>query len=140
MKRATKRKVVAVSAVLLLPFSSATEALASNGTGGSGEYCFGGLNGAFFGQDFNALSNYLSGKFPKNGRVWQAPDNAAVFTTWCELTEGKGEAHSDGTVKPSSVQLGDGTDIRLRTASASGGYTIDINSPNHTKLYKVHVS
>lgn len=137
MKTSLKRRIGAIAIALSLPLAATPVAFSQTGGGGA-HGCFGGP--AFFGNDFAALSANLSSTFPKNGRVWQAANNGAVFDKYCELAGGKASVYDDGRVEPSVVTLDDGTSIRLRLTSNSGGYTIDINSPNHSKDYKVHVA
>lgn len=52
-----------------------------------------------------------------------------------EITQGQ-----EPVVEPSTVLLDDGTRLDFRTASKSGGYTIDINNNVNSKIFKIHVA
>lgn len=89
--------------------------------------------------NFDQMRSYLDGTYRRNGRVWQAPSDEAVWRLWCGAT--KGSAILNGaTAIPNRITLNDGTILSFRASSSSGGYTIDINSLNHSKLFKVHVA
>ncbi|WP_146183435.1 hypothetical protein [Corynebacterium liangguodongii] len=89
--------------------------------------------------NFDQMRSYLDGVYRRDGRVWQAPNDEAVWRLWCGATHGSAFLNGD-TAVPNSITLNDGTVVSFRTKSGSGGYTIDINSLNHSKLFKVHVS
>lgn len=146
MSVSIKRRLAAVGLAVMLPVSGAAMAAPQAiAQGGGGVSCFGPTADRpnFEGDSFSELSDFLSGKFQKNGRVWQAPDNAAVVDVWCQLNENYASVSHDGgvvTADPAERTLGDGTKLSFRGTSKSGGYTIDINTPDRTKNFKVHVA
>ena len=87
------------------------------------------------------LEPWLNKKYAYRAKtqVWQAPNDASVWNTFCILTFSKGYT-VDQTGYPKNFKMADGTTVNLRLASKSGGYTIDLKRPNVKKLYKVHVA
>ncbi|WP_150114459.1 hypothetical protein [Corynebacterium oculi] len=145
MSVSIKRRLFAAGLAVVLPISgtalAAPQAVAETVIGG----CFGSTPDRpnFEGDSFLELSDFLSAKFQKNGRVWQAQDDQAVSDAWCSLNGNRASvANADGQISadPSERTLGDGTKLSFRGTSKSGGYTIDINSPDRTKNFKVHVA
>lgn len=88
--------------------------------------------------NFDELRSYLNGKYRKKGRVWQAPNDEAVWRLWCGATHGSAILNGSNAI-PNRITLNDGTRVSFRPGSTSGGYTIDIRSLNHSKNFKVHV-
>lgn len=112
------------------------------GGGAGGRFCGGGLFGW---GNFDLMRSSLDSWYPRNKRVWQAPDDNAVWKTWCHITNGDASIMQVGAdepvVRPSPRHdLADGTINYFRTRSRSGGYTIDIRSPRHTTNFKVHTA
>ena len=97
-----------------------------------------GAGKAFFG-DFEHARARLDMRYPRKGRVWQAPDDNAVWSEWCLFSRGKAVMCGAKTT-PTRVTFHDGTVASFRTSSKSGGYTIDFNTPTHTKIWKIHVA
>ena len=81
-------------------------------------------------------------KFPENAKVFIAEDNKQIKQIWEDITEGAeiledGINHKTGE-KIQMRKLSDGTILRLRRVSDSGGSAIDIgrkkpNNVNHNK-------
>lgn len=139
MKNSSSVRMLSIAISLLLPLGGVAAANAQTGGGSDmGRFCGGGS--IFFGNNFESLRMNLDNSFPRSGRVWQAPNDTAVWKKWCEI---QGQTASWGLgsgAKPSSVKLDDGTRVGFRATSKSGGFTIDINSPTHSKDFKVHVA
>lgn len=96
-------------------------------------------------RDFRALEIYLNVYFGNrnSNQVWQTDSNDEIWQVYCFASGGKAVIAYSGSrlisLSPSHVILSDGTRVDLRIASASGGWTVDINRPGVSKLYKVHV-
>ncbi|MBK4147494.1 hypothetical protein [Corynebacterium macginleyi] len=88
--------------------------------------------------DFDGLRSYLDSFYRRKGRVWSVPNDEAVWRLWCGATKGEAILNGDSAI-PGDITLSDGTTMRFRTGSKSGGDVIDIKSGRHTKLFKVHV-
>lgn len=133
-----KKKLIGLlmATVTALGAAQAPIATASEPSGGSARWCAGGQ--AFFG-DFEHARSQLDKRYPRNGRVWQAPNDSAVWSEWCLFSNGKAVMRGTETT-PSRVTFRDGTVASFRASSKSGGYTIDFNTPTHTKNWKIHVA
>lgn len=132
------------------------EFIAVNGTYGSNntlarDFGGGGVGGRFcsnsvFGwSTFESMRSSLDSWYPREDRVWQAPDDNAVWKTWCHITNGDASimqaSDQPAVITPSPrYDLSDGTINYFRTESLSGGYTIDINNPNQSRNWKVHTA
>lgn len=88
--------------------------------------------------DFDGLRSYLDSFYRRKGRVWSVPNDEAVWRLWCGATKGEAILNGDSAI-PGDITLSDGTTMRFRKGSKSGGDVIDIKSGRHTKLFKVHV-
>lgn len=107
------------------------------GFSGGGAWC---PNGYYGFSNFDQLRSYLDNHYPRSGRIWQAPSNNEVWDVWCHVTNGEGFLSDSEGATPNEVFLDDNTRVNFRTKSKSGGYTIDIKTGKHTKLFKVHVA
>lgn len=140
MIKASSVRILPILISLLLPLGGVATANAQTGGGGvDGRFCGTKLD-FFYGSTFESLRTYLDSFYPRNGRVWQAPNDSSVWARWCEIQGQTATWNSIDGANPSSVELKDGTRVGFRTASKSGGLTLDINSPAHTKDFKVHVA
>lgn len=96
-------------------------------------------------KDFRALETYLNVYFGARNanQVWQADSNAEIWRVYCFASGGRAKISYSGSrlidLTPPFIRLSDGTRVDIRIASASGGWTVDINRPGVAKLYKVHV-
>ena len=88
--------------------------------------------------DFDGIRSYLDSFYRRKGRVWSVPNDEAVWRLWCGATKGEAILNGDSAI-PGDITLSDGTTMRFRKGSKSGGDVIDIKSGRHTKLFKVHV-
>lgn len=88
--------------------------------------------------DFDGFRSYLDSFYRRKGRVWSVPNDEAVWRLWCGATKGEAILNGDSAI-PGDITLSDGTTMRFRKGSKSGGDVIDIKSGRHTKLFKVHV-
>lgn len=88
--------------------------------------------------DFDELRSYLDSFYRRKGRVWSVPNDEAVWRLWCGATKGEAILNGNSAI-PGDITLSDGTTMRFRKGSKSGGDVIDIKSGRHTKLFKVHV-
>jgi hypothetical protein len=79
----------------------------------------------------------LPGKVGKKGPIKEVSDAKALDDLFISLTTNAKTVPS-GTYKGVVKELPDGTIVRMRPASKSGGATLDITLPGG-KLYKVHI-
>lgn len=80
----------------------------------------------------NGLANGRS----KSGLVKEVPDAKSIDELFASLTKG-GKKVDPGTYPGEVVELVDGSIVRRRPGSKSGGPTIDITKPDGT-IIKVH--
>lgn len=130
-----RRKIIALAIALTSATNLAVTIPATAQDAGSARWCSGGAG--FFG-GFEQARSILDSRYQRNGRVWQAPSDNAVWDEWCWMTSSKASM-SNNVASPTRVIFSDGTVAVFRTTSLSGGYTIDLNSPSHSKNWKVHV-
>jgi RHS repeat-associated protein len=79
----------------------------------------------------------LPGKVGKTGPIKEVPDAKSLDDLFDELTKG-GKTVDPGTYPGIVKELPDGTKIRRRPGSRSGGATLDITLPDGT-IIKVHI-
>ena len=84
-----------------------------------------------------AILDSLPGKTGKTGPIKEVPDAKTLSELFDRLAVG-GRSVNSGTYPGVVVELPDGTIIRMRAASKSGGATLDITLPSGTSL-KVHI-
>lgn len=95
--------------------------------------------------NFAGMERYLNVKFGQRNKnqVWRASSNIEVWRVYCFASGGKAKMGYHGnrltSLTPSYIRLSDGTRVDFRITSSSGGWTVDINRPGVSKLYKVHV-
>ena len=80
----------------------------------------------------------LPGKIGKTGPIKQVPDAKALDNLFDSLSSG-GKTVNPGTYPGVVKELPDGTIIRKRPGSKSGGATLDITLPDNT-IVKVHIT
>ena len=56
--------------------------------------------------NFDELRSYLNGKYRKKGRVWQAPNDEAVWRLWCGATHGSAILNGSNAI-PNRITLND---------------------------------
>ncbi|HEH5010308.1 TPA: hypothetical protein SHD04_001722 [Campylobacter coli] len=81
-------------------------------------------------------------KFPENAKVFIAEDNKQIKEIWDDITEGA-EVIKDGINKKTGEiipmrRLSDGTILKLRKTSDTGGSTIEIETKGISNNKKVH--
>lgn len=134
-----RNKLFAFLTASLMALSGVTavapSAMAVEETGG--RWCD---DGVFDWPSFDDVRESLDMWYPgsRSGRIWSLPSDDEVWEIWCHATNGEASMW-DGVVEPSRLTLKDGTIANFRTTSKSGGYTIDFNTRQHTKPFKVHV-
>lgn len=87
--------------------------------------------------DVKGILEGLPGKSGKTGPIKEVPDAKALNDLFDSLSCG-GKSVSPGTYPGVVKQLPDGTIVRMRPGSKSGGATIDITMPDG-KIIKVHI-
>lgn len=139
-----RRKLIAFATILLTGFSGITAvspAASAANTPVGGRFC---PSGYFGWNSFSDLRDNLDQRYPRDGRIWRVPSDNEVWELWCTATHSQASMKTtqgqEPVVKPSTVFLDDGTRLDFRTASKSGGYTIDINNNVNSKIFKIHVA
>jgi hypothetical protein len=79
----------------------------------------------------------LPGTFGKSGPIKKVPDEQALDDLFNALSRG-GKTIDPGTYPGIVKELPDGSIVRMRPSSRSGGATIDVTLPDGS-IYKVHV-
>lgn len=149
-----RRKLAALALGLALPFLATPAAQATAPAHPSapanvvtpdqiaGYWC----SGRYGWNSFESARASLDTWYPRNGRIWQAPDNTAVWHTWCHVTNSQATMtvrhgdYANAEIDPWRITLADETIVTFRATSASGGFTIDFNTTTHTQPFKVHVA
>jgi hypothetical protein len=82
------------------------------------------------------ILDQLPGKVGKTGPIKEVPNEQALKDLFDTLSK-EGKTVNPGPYKGAVKEFSDGTIVRMRPSSKSGGATLDITMPV-SKLYKVH--
>jgi hypothetical protein len=111
-------------------------ALSVVGAGAWARRVFGGWRGAAP-KNAKGILDQLPGKTGKTGPIKKVPNEQALKDLFDTLGK-EGKTVNPGTYPGVVKELPDGTIVRMRPCSKSGGATLDITMPDG-KIYKVHI-